>query len=211
MVIGLGNPGSRYEITRHNAGFLLCEHIRYSLSFPPFIKELRFKGEYSEGRVAGSSDTLNGLNAANVTSTATAPLNNLALFRPLTYMNRSGEAVKAVVSFFKLSLERFIVCYDDLDLPMGRIRFAAKGGSGGHKGIQSVISYLSTDKICRLRIGIGRSPNGLSVSDYVLGPFSREEAKILGSVLDLAKEGIMCFFNNGIDAAMNLFNGRRVI
>ncbi|WP_244155321.1 aminoacyl-tRNA hydrolase [Dissulfuribacter thermophilus] len=185
--MGLGNPGRCYEKTRHNAGFLLCEHIREFYGLPPFEDIERFKGEYTEGLIKG---------------------NPITLFRPLTYMNKSGEAVAPLVNYYKIDLQNVLVCYDDLDLPLGKIRFARSGGSGGHRGIESIIGQLGTKSFPRLRIGIGRPPEALAVKEYVLQSFWGDQLTIIEKVLDLAKDGVVCFLEKGITEAMNSYNGR---
>ena len=125
-------------------------------------------------------------------------------------MNRSGEAVRLLVNYFRLDPARILVVHDDLDIPLGRIRFSQGRGSGGHKGIESIIEHLGTKTFPRLRVGIGRPHKGISGTQYVLQPFLKEEEEQFRKALSLAREGIVCFFEDGILAAMNSFNGRKV-
>ncbi len=189
LIIGLGNPGREYEKTRHNAGFLLCESLAEHLHFPPFRADGRFCGDYSEGDYSGK---------------------RITLFRPMTFMNRSGEAVRPLVEFFKLDLSRILVCHDDLDLPLGKIRFQLNGGTGGHRGVESIVSHLGSRGFPRLRIGIGRPVNNSDVKKYVLERFPQSELRHFEKVLQLAKNGVLCFVEKGIHQAMNAFNGRLV-
>lgn len=167
----------------------MCEHLRNAWGLAPFLKEGRFKGEATSGEIMGT---------------------RVAIFRPLTYMNKSGEAVRPLVDFFKLSPGHILVCHDDLDLPLGKIRFQPGGGSGGHRGIESIIAQIGTKDFPRLRLGIGRPPSGKEVRNYVLETFSAEEFEHFIKVLDVAKEGVMCFVEKGIQHAMNSFNGRMI-
>lgn len=167
----------------------MCEYLREKWGFPSFSEEKRFRGEAASGEVNGIP---------------------ILLFRPLTYMNKSGEALRPLMDFFKLALDQLLVCHDDLDLPLGKIRFQSGGGSGGHRGIESIISHLGTRDFARLRLGIGRPPTGKDVRNYVLERFSSAEFTHLEKVLHVAKDGVMCFVEKGITQAMNSFNGRIV-
>ncbi len=167
----------------------MCEYLADHLHFPPFREESRFKGDYSEGDYSGET---------------------LTLFRPMTYMNRSGEALRPLVDFFKLDLASVLVCHDDLDLPLGKIRFQLNGGTGGHRGIESIVTHMGTKDFPRLRIGIGRPTSSKDVKRYVLERFSPVELDHFKKVLQLAKDGVLCFVEEGIHQAMNRFNGRVV-
>ena len=153
----------------------------------PFSEDGRFKGEAASGDVEGT---------------------HVVLFRPLTFMNKSGEAIGPLMDFFKLSPGNLLVCHDDLDLPLGRIKFQYGGGHGGHRGMESLIIHLGTRDFPRLRLGIGRPQVGKDVKSYVLGCFSPIELERFNHVLDVAKEGVMCFVEKGLTRAMNSFNGR---
>lgn len=181
LIVGLGNPGIEYRNTRHNIGFncVNCIAEKYNIS----INREKFKGEYGEGNIKG---------------------NKVMLLRPLTFMNLSGESVKAVMDFYKLSNKDIIVIYDDISLPVGRLRIREKGSAGGHNGIKNIISNLGTDEFTRIKVGVGQ-PSGDLVS-HVLGKFPKEQFEILDDVLNtvvLATEEIVQL---GTKYAMNKFN-----
>jgi PTH1 family peptidyl-tRNA hydrolase len=184
VIIGLGNPGHRYARTRHNAGFAVVERIAGN------------RGEWKDFRRLAS------ICPVQVDGTA------VMLVRPLTYMNLSGEAVEALLSYWNLDPEDMLVIHDDLDLPVGSIRLRPGGGSGGHKGVQSIIDCLQCQSFARLRIGIGRPPAGEDVVEYVLKPFSLEERSALEDVWELAADAACCWVKMGIETAMNRYNRR---
>ncbi len=130
----------------------------------------------------------------------------LLLAKPQTFMNLSGQAVRSLARFYKVPLERMLIVYDDVDLPFGSLRLRAAGGSGGHKGMQSIIEHLNSPEIPRLRIGVGRPPGRMEAADYVLQDFSRLESEMLPSILDRAADSVLVFITLGIAAAMNQFN-----
>lgn len=182
LIVGLGNPGPEYAGNRHNAGFQClsryAEHTGLRFSF------YRFRASMAEKVWAGQ---------------------RLLLARPLTYMNESGQAVAPLVRHYRVPLERLLVIYDDLDLPVGKIRLRARGGSGGHKGLDSILRALGTQDVPRLRLGIGRPACGDPV-DYVLSDFSPDELAAMSRAYDRAVEAIDCFLREGVAAAMNAFN-----
>lgn len=187
LVAGLGNPGPTYERTRHNAGFLALDRFAEirGLSF-----SLQKGGDcaVSQGR---SRNTI------------------FLLIKPLAYMNRSGIAVSRILRYHRIEPAGLLVVHDDLDLPLGHIKFARGGGTGGHKGIRSIVEMIGQNNFPRLKLGIGRPPVPIAVEDYVLSPFTDREKPVLDKVLELAAEGILCFLEEGIDQAMNRFNGLR--
>ncbi len=187
IIVGLGNPGPKYEKTRHNIGFIVVDHLAeaYHLRFHSGKKS--FKSE---------------------TATGTIDHSKVLLVKPLTFMNNSGEAVKAILDFYKSKPEDVLVVHDDLDLPLGRIRIVKKGGAGGHNGIRSIIAHVGTQNFPRLRIGIGRPQNEIPVENYVLSPFSRQERELLEKIIKTSTEAIITILRKGIDIAMNQFNGR---
>ncbi len=134
----------------------------------------------------------------------------LYLVKPLEYMNRSGGPVAKVASYFHIDPQDLLVVHDDLDISLGRIKFARNGGHGGHNGVRSIISALGTKDFPRLKIGIGRPPKEIPADRYVLGTFSNDEKRVIEEVLELATDGIREFVENGIDSAMNKFNGVEV-
>lgn len=183
LIVGLGNPGLRYRNTRHNAGFLavnaFAKENRISL------RKKGFNGQYGISRFQGEE---------------------IMLFEPLTFMNLSGEAVKAVLTGKAIELEDVLVLSDDLDLPLGSIRIREKGSSGGHNGLRSIIEHLGED-FARVRIGIGQDTRLEDASSYVLASFSRKEKQALGSVLEAAVKAIEVWVNGGTREAMNRCNG----
>lgn len=183
LIACLGNPGEEYEITRHNAGFLLGDLMADDFG-------LRFQsgnGPYqqAEGRFKGTS---------------------FMVIKPTTYMNLSGTAIRSALRSLNITLADALVCFDDLNLPLGTIRFRSEGSAGGHNGIQNIIDLFQTREFPRLRIGIGNDfPRGRQV-EYVLGPFSQKELDQLTPALKQGVEGIKRFLWKGLDAAMNEFN-----
>ncbi len=132
------------------------------------------------------------------------------LIKPLTFMNRSGEAVRPVFNFYKIPIDNLLVVHDDLDMALGRLKFIKGGGSGGHKGVRSIITHIGNRDFHRLKIGIGRPRGPVPTDKYVLSPFHSEEASIMEKVLDISVKGLVFFMENGIAAAMNKFNGLRI-
>ena len=184
LIVGLGNPGERYAVTRHNIGARLLERaaIRWSIDLRP--KESARSGR---GRV-GSADVV--------------------LFASLTWMNQTGPAVKALLAELALSQEDLVIVHDDLDLELGRLRIKRNGGSGGHNGILSILTALETNEFCRLKIGIGRPAPGQDAEEYVLLPFRPEEITLLDESLDRAVLALECLVAEGVTVAMNRFNVR---
>jgi PTH1 family peptidyl-tRNA hydrolase len=198
LIVGLGNPGLKYAYNRHNAGFQCLDRLAqvHGLSFGsntlcPWAKPVKAR---SRGRRAKASLALGKIADVGV-----------VLAKPLTYMNLSGRAVKQLLGSYQLSLEDILVIYDDLDLPLGTIRLRPEGGSGGHKGMRSIIETLGSQAFPRLRVGIGRSPGNDAVS-YVLNDFTTDEQIILERVYEKAVAAIGLFLREGIEAAMNAYN-----
>ncbi len=184
LIAGLGNHGDKYKFTRHNAGFMVLDYLSYHWNFD-FSFETKFKGEIAKINKEGET---------------------LILLKPHTYMNLSGESVIAVMNFYKISPEDILVIHDDLDLPVGKMRFRAKGSDGGQKGIRSIIQVLGGNKeFDRLKIGIGPQLN-LSAEAYVLQNFSEEQLKKLKIVLQNSKEAVEIYLKDGINAAQTKFN-----
>lgn len=181
--VGLGNPGRRYKLTRHNAGFLVIEKL-YSL----LACSRKRKTRLYETRKCVFEGT------------------EVLLLKPLTYMNLSGRAVEAVREDFGFSLREFLVICDDASLPLGRIRFRKKGSSGGHKGLQSIIETLRTQSFSRLRIGIDAPLPGQPLEEYVLSKPDRSEKRTLTEAIALASEAVLFCLSEGLDAAMTKFN-----
>jgi PTH1 family peptidyl-tRNA hydrolase len=190
LIIGLGNPGRKYAHNRHNVGFQCLDRLAQAHGFS-------FRGgvlNRVKGRRAKASLALGKIADVGV-----------VLARPLTYMNLSGQAVRQLVNFYRLAFEDILVIYDDLDLPLGTIRLRPEGGSGGHKGMRSIIEALGSQGFPRLRVGIGRPPGNDAVS-YVLSDFSADEQITLESVYEKVGAAVELFLRDGIEAAMNVYN-----
>jgi PTH1 family peptidyl-tRNA hydrolase len=181
-VFGLGNPGIEYALTRHNVGFSVIDLYRKAHSH----------GE--KGRILSSS--------------LLYQTENLLLIKPMTYMNASGEAISAVIERFKIALSDVLIIYDDLDLPLGRMRILPKGGAGTHKGMLSILGVLGTEAIPRLRIGIGVESRFQDTIDYVLGRFTPREWEELLPTLERSVDAIEAFRTQDIDTVMTRFNQR---
>jgi len=195
LIVGLGNPELKYNQTRHNIGFAGVDTIaniwQVSLS-----KNRKFKAEF------GESTRLKA--------------DKIYLLKPLTYMNKSGEAIRAVVDWYKLPLTSVLVIYDDMDLPMGRLRLRLSGSAGGHNGMKSAIAHLGTQEFPRLRIGIGKPKNLTTESgepktiSHVLGKFSPTENRLMVEVLKLVVDAVEFSLKQGIEKAMSLYNSRTI-
>lgn len=184
LIVGLGNPGSRYEMTRHNLGFRVVDVIADRLAVACEKDECHAKTAHARWR--GHS---------------------VLLAKPQTYMNRSGESVSALIQYYKIALADVMVVYDDLALPTGRLRVRAKGSAGGHNGLRSIINYLRTDAFPRIRIGIGAVPEGWAGADYVLAAFTKEEQPAIDVAILRAADAGLHWLEEGIDAVMREFNG----
>lgn len=186
LIVGLGNPGAEYAAHRHNIGFRIVEALAraHGLSFS------RRKGSRS-------------LVAEGVIDNR-----RVVLAKPQTYMNLSGRAVSSLSRLFGLPLERVLVVHDDLDLPLGSLRLRPEGGSGGHKGMRSIIEQLGTQAFPRLRVGIDRPPDRVDPADYVLQPFDRDQLPYVAQAVNAAAAAVECWLTDGIVAAMNEFNSR---
>ncbi len=185
LVIGLGNPGEKYRRNRHNVGFQCVDHLAQAHKLK-FQRKKRFKADLADGQIGRT---------------------RVILVKPLTFMNESGQAVAAVSKWYKVPAERILVIYDDLDLPLGKLRVRPNGSSGGHKGIDSIIAQLGTRDFARLRIGIGRPTHGGDPIDYVLNDFGPEQEPIIRASLNLAEQVVISFLEKGIRATMNAYNG----
>lgn len=184
-VVGLGNPGKQYENTRHNAGFLVVDLL--ADAFGISLQERKFRASWGTGNFKGQK---------------------LLLLKPLTFMNRSGEPVGEMARYFGFSPEQVLVVHDDLDLPLGRIRLAQRGGPGGHRGILSVIEHMGGQNFPRLKLGIGRPAHGEAVEAFVLDPPYPGDRQAFGSMLDRGAEAVRTVLSDGLAAAMNRYNRR---
>jgi PTH1 family peptidyl-tRNA hydrolase len=185
LVVGLGNPGSEYRNTRHNAGFMVAERLRVSWGLGRARN--RYQGRWCEGRVEGR---------------------DVALLTPATFMNASGESVKAAAQHKHIPATEIIVIHDDMDFPFGTVRVRSGGGAGGHNGLRSIVSLMGTEDFIRVRVGIGRPDNPFIDSrDWVLSDFDQPAGALL-PVIDRAAECVRAVVVDGLDAAMNRFNRR---
>jgi PTH1 family peptidyl-tRNA hydrolase len=182
LIAGLGNPGPEYAVTRHNIGFMVVDQLaaRFGSAWEKSVPHAREVALY-------------------------AKCGGVLLVKPLSFMNRSGYPLFAVAQFYKIEPQQILVALDDLALPLGRLRLRARGGSGGHNGLDSVIAQFGTEEIPRLRIGIGAAPREGS-ADYVLSRFFDEEKPTVRSTIDRAVEALKCAIDNGLVSAMNTFN-----
>lgn len=183
LVIGLGNPGTRYQQTRHNVGYAVLGELarRHSVGRP---KE-KFHAQVMEASIHGAA---------------------VLLVSPLTYMNRSGQSVRAARDFYKLTNDQLLVVCDDLNLPLGKLRFRAGGSSGGQKGLENIVQALMSEEFPRLRIGIGAPPPGWDAADYVLARFLPEEVPEIEVAVQRAADGVADWVCQGIDYCMNQYN-----
>ncbi len=181
LLVGLGNPGQRYRMTRHNIGFRCIDHLaeRHQIA----VTRKRFAALLGEGTIAGE---------------------RVVLAKPQTFMNESGKAVQPIMRWWKIPPDHILVIYDDLDIPLGRLRLRADGSSGGHRGISSIIAETNSPAFNRLRIGIGR-PIGDAI-DHVLNGFSVEEKAVLAKLFEQLDPIVDCFLREGIASAMNRYN-----
>jgi len=183
MIVGLGNPGKQYEQTRHNIGFMVIDELSSSFNIP--LTQAKFKGIYGLGVYNGTK---------------------VLLLKPLTYMNLSGESIRAVLDYYQIELEDLLVIYDDLDLPVGKIRLRQKGSSGGHNGIKSTVAHLGTQEFNRIRIGIDRPQPGMSVPDYVLGKFRPEERVLVQEAVRKSADACEAWLKKPFIQVMNEYN-----
>ena len=184
IVVFLGNPGDKYENTRHNVGFMTADALGEKLNKP--IQRLKFKALTNVVEYGGC---------------------RVLLMKPTTYMNLSGEAVREACMFYKLPPERVLVVSDDVSLPVGKIRLRRNGTAGGHNGLRSIIGQLHSDQFPRLKIGVGAKPHpDYDMADWVLGKFSGEDKKAVDAAVKRAADAVECILGQGLEKAMNKFN-----
>lgn len=184
LLIGLGNPGREHKSDRHNVGFMLLDRLAGKAGVR--FERVRFQALVANGRLAER---------------------RVLLAKPQTYMNASGRAVSQLARYFKIELPCVLVAYDDLDLPLGTIRLRPSGGSGGHRGMASILEELGTSEFPRLRLGIGRPPGRMDPADYVLQSFHADEEPARDLMLAQALEAVETFLSHGVELAMSRFNG----
>jgi len=183
LIVGLGNPGAEFRHNRHNVGFMLLDYLadRLGESFLRIeLNSLLTKAKYQDKR--------------------------LLLAKPQTFMNLSGQAVGRLVKYYKIPLESLLIVYDDVDLPLESIRIRPNGGSGGHKGVASIIEHLGTNEFPRLRLGIGRPTGQKNAAAHVLQDFNKEENEFLEVTLERAVDAVLVFVSAGLETAMNKYN-----
>jgi PTH1 family peptidyl-tRNA hydrolase len=183
LVVGLGNPGKEYQLTRHNVGFRVAERLARKQGIQ--LRRRRKGAHVGEGRMGREK---------------------VILAKPLTYMNKSGVAAKRLIEDLGIPLDRLVVVHDDLDLPCGRMKIKDKGGHGGHKGVQSIIQELGSSDFLRVKIGIGKPLDPEQGADYVLSPFAAEERSLVKESIEQAAEAIEAIIVSGKDQAMNRYN-----
>lgn len=185
MLVCLGNPGEKYENTRHNVGFMVADEVAQRQNKP--IQRLKFKALTNLFPIAGEK---------------------VLVMKPVTYMNLSGEAVRPAADYYKIPPERILVVSDDTALPVGKLRIRLKGSAGGHNGLKSIIEHLGTDQFPRLRVGVGEKPHpDYDLADWVLGTFQGEDKKAIDAAVKRAADAVECIFAQGLDRAMGKFNG----
>ena len=185
LIVGLGNPGAEYDHTRHNAGFLAVERLAKQWS-ASWNLEKKFRARIAKGE---------------------RDAQKVLLAEPQTFMNASGEAVSALLSFYRVPLPQLLVIVDDADLPFGEVRLKPRGSSGGHHGLESIERHVGSREFARLRIGIGRRDGQREITNHVLGKFGADESKLLEKVLQRAAAQAECWVTGGVAKAMNQFNG----
>jgi PTH1 family peptidyl-tRNA hydrolase len=186
LIVGLGNPEPKYDRTRHNIGFDAVDALASAWQMP-WKENKRFQGLLAEG---------------------ISPYGQkIRLLKPLTYMNRSGQAVRAVIDWHKIPIESIMTIYDDMDLPVGKLRMRLSGSAGGHNGMKSIISHLGGQNFPRLRIGIGKSDGKQETIGYVLGKFSPSETEVIREVLHLSIQAVELSLKEGVEKSMSRYNG----
>ena len=185
LIVGLGNPGDKYEATRHNVGFMVADELGERQRAP--IQKLKFKALTSLFTISGEK---------------------VLVMKPVTYMNLSGEAVRPAADFYKISPDHVLVISDDTALAVGRLRIRRGGSAGGHNGLKSIIQHLGTDQFPRLRVGVGEKPHpDYDLADWVLGRFTGEDKKAIDAAVKRAADGVECILKDGLEQGMNRFNG----
>ena len=186
IIVGLGNPGEKYVHTRHNVGFEVIDILADRIGI--HVDEKKHKGLCGRGVLEGHKEVL---------------------VKPQTFMNLSGESVRAVADFYKVAADEIIVVYDDISLEPGRLRVRGKGSAGGHNGIKNIIAHLGTQEFPRVKVGIGEKPKGMDLADYVLSHFGRGEWEQMEEAFKEAADAVAVMISQGTEAAMNRFNGEK--
>ncbi len=187
LIAGLGNPGTEYAATRHNIGFDMVTYLGDEYHIP--LRSRENKAIVGKGIIGGQK---------------------VMLAQPQTFMNLSGESIRALLDYYKTGREKLIVIYDDISLPVGQVRVRPKGSAGGHNGIKNIIQHLGTEEFTRIRIGVGAKPEGGDLVRHVLGRFSIEEDGMIREVFALAEEALLAVLGEDVAAAMNRVNGKKI-
>ncbi len=187
IIIGLGNPTREYQATRHNIGFDVITRLSDDCNIPLDFK--KHKAICGRGFIEGEK---------------------VVLAKPQTYMNLSGESVRELVDYYKVSPEEIIVIYDDISLEVGQLRLRGKGSAGGHNGLKSIISHLGTREFARIKVGIGDKPPGRDLADYVLSRFAEEEQPIVRDIIKKSSEAVKSIIKDGMESAMNIYNRKQL-
>lgn len=185
IIVGLGNPGSKYEKTRHNVGFEVIDLLAKEYSID--VSKIKHKAMIGEGRVGTEK---------------------VILVKPITYMNLSGESVSEICNYYNIDLENLVVVYDDIDLDVGKIRIRKKGSGGTHNGMRSIIKCLGSNEFPRIRVGISKPTNGQDLADFVLARFSKSDEKCAIESYEKSVAAIDCIIRDDIDLSMNKYNGK---
>ena len=186
IIAGLGNPTREYEKTRHNVGFEVIDVLADMLGTT--VEEKKFKGCYGRGIIGGEK---------------------VLLLKPQTFMNLSGESIRAASDFYKVDPEHIIIIYDDISLDVGQLRIRKKGSAGGHNGIKNIIAHLGTQEFPRIKVGVGDKPKKMDLADYVLSRFSKEDRAAMEDAFKEAAKAVEVMITEGMDTAMNQFNGNK--
>lgn len=187
LIVGLGNPGKEYINTRHNIGFCVIDELAEQENIS--VLEKKHRALIGKGYIGGQK---------------------VILAKPQTFMNLSGESVRALVDYYRIDeAEELIVLSDDISLKPGQLRLRKKGSAGGHNGLKNIIAQLGSDEFQRIKIGVGEKPKGYDLADYVLGHFSAEEQKLMAQVSKEAADAVRAILSDGIETAMNQFNGAK--
>lgn len=183
IIAGLGNPGEKYDGTRHNAGFSVIDELadKYNIS----VDTLKHKGLIGKGTIGGEK---------------------VILVKPLTYMNESGQCIREVLDYYKADIDDLIVIFDDISLEPGKLRIRPKGSAGGHNGIKSIIAHLGSDSFKRVKFGVGSKPAGWDLADWVLARFPKQEEPLLSESRNKACDAVECILTQGVGSAMNKYN-----
>jgi len=183
IIVGIGNPGKKYESTRHNIGFIAIDYM--SALYDIKVNKIKHKALVGEGKIEGE---------------------RLMLVKPQTFVNLSGESVRDIADYYKVPTENIIIIYDDISLEPGSVRIRKKGSDGGHNGLKSIIYQLQSDTFPRIKLGVGAKPPGYDLADWVLAKFTDSDIKIMSKSVEAAAKAVPEIIKNGAESAMNKFN-----